>query len=137
VSPNQLLWTKPLSDVLILLEAKLVIQSTYLSAVELNSCSCVVFSKFPVDSALATQVFQKVSIAYDVLSNPTSKRLYDSRSPSSSYDIYATRPAGHADDTFRGVVIAVFNDFLDGDIEVIRSMLSAFILLCGVYVSFG
>jgi len=31
---------------------------------------------------------------------------------------------GHADETFKGVVLGVFNDFLDGDLEVIRTLLS-------------
>lgn len=31
---------------------------------------------------------------------------------------------GHAEDTFRGVILGVFNDFLDGDLEVIRTLLS-------------
>jgi len=80
-------------------------------------------SKFP-DSPEATHAFQKVAVAYDVLSKPSSKRLYDSRSPSSAYDVFAARPTGHADETFRGVVLGVFNDFLDGDLEVIRTLLS-------------
>jgi len=32
---------------------------------------------------------------------------------------------GHAEDTFRGVILGVFNDFLDGDLEVIRTLLTA------------
>jgi len=33
---------------------------------------------------------------------------------------------GHAEETFRGVVLGVFNDFLDGDLEVIRTLLSSY-----------
>lgn len=85
---------------------------------------CTVHSKFP-DNPDATYAFQKVAVAYDVLSKPASKRLYDSRSPSASYDAFATRPTGYAEETLRGVVLGVFNDFLDGDLEVIRTLLSA------------
>lgn len=67
-----------------------------------------------------------MAVAYDVLSTPASKRLYDARSPSSTYDVFAARPTGHAEETFRGVVIGVFNDFLDGDLEVIRTLLSEY-----------
>jgi|SRR6188768_1618410 len=81
------------------------------------------FSKFP-DNPDATHAFQKVAVAYDVLSKPNLKRLYDNRSPSSEFDAFATRPSGHAEETFRGVIIGVFNDFLDGDLEVIRTLLS-------------
>jgi len=35
------------------------------------------------------------------------------------------RTTGHAEETFRGVILGVFNDFLDGDLEVIRTLLSA------------
>ncbi|KAF8905013.1 DnaJ domain-containing protein [Gymnopilus junonius] len=80
--------------------------------------------KFP-NNPDATHAFQKVAVAYDVLSKPSLKRVYDNRSPSSDFDVFATRPMGHADDTFRGVVLSVFNDFLDGDLEVIRSLLQA------------
>jgi len=34
------------------------------------------------------------------------------------------RTTGHAEETFRGVILGVFNDFLDGDLEVIRTLLS-------------
>ncbi len=84
---------------------------------------CRVSSKFPSE-ANATLAFQKVAVAYDILSKPSSKRLYDSRPPSSTYDVFSAHPAGHAEETFRSVVIGVFNDFLDGDLEVIRTLLS-------------
>lgn len=61
-------------------------------------------------------------MAYDVLSKPASKRLYDTRK-SSAYDCWSAQPANHAEDTFRGVIIGVFNDFLDGDLEIIRTLL--------------
>ena len=31
---------------------------------------------------------------------------------------------GHAEETFRGVILGIFNDFLDGDLEVIKTLLS-------------
>jgi curved DNA-binding protein CbpA len=81
-----------------------------------------VLSKYP-DNPDATRAFQKVSVAYDVLSKPSSRRLYDSRPSSSAYDIFASSPSGHADQTFASCVIGVFNDFLDGDLEIVRSLL--------------
>jgi hypothetical protein len=86
------------------------------------SSSCLL-SKFPGNPD-ATHAFQKVAVAYDVLSKPTLRMLYDNRSPSSDFDVFATRPMGHAEETFRGVILGVFNDFLDGDLEVIRTLLS-------------
>ena len=85
-----------------------------------SSCSS---SKFPGNPD-ATHAFQKVAVAYDVLSKPALRMLYDNRSPSSDFDAFATRPMGHAEETFRGVILGVFNDFLDGDLEVIRTLLS-------------
>ncbi|KAF8072088.1 DnaJ domain-containing protein [Lyophyllum atratum] len=80
--------------------------------------------KFP-DNPDATYAFQKVAVAYDVLSKPSSRRLYDNRSNSTAFNVFASRPPNHADETFRGVVLGVFNDFLDGDLEVIRTLLRA------------
>jgi hypothetical protein len=57
------------------------------------------------------------------LSTPSSKRLYDARA-SSNYDAFTPRPAGHAEDTLKGVVLAAFNDFLEGDLEIVRTLLS-------------
>ena len=49
--------------------------------------------------------------------------MYDQQSRKDpSRNIFAVHKP--AEDTFRDVVITTFNDFLDGDIEVVRSMLS-------------
>ena len=62
-------------------------------------------------------------MAYDVLSKPSSRRLYDSQPPSSSYDLFSSRPSGYADQTFTNCVLGVFNDFLDGDLDMVRTLL--------------
>ncbi|EGN98992.1 hypothetical protein SERLA73DRAFT_73565 [Serpula lacrymans var. lacrymans S7.3] len=80
--------------------------------------------KFPGNPE-ATHAFQKVSVAYNVLSKPSSKRLYDSRSPSSSTSFFASPSDGHAEETLKSVILGVFNDFLDGDLEMIRTLLRA------------
>lgn len=80
--------------------------------------------KFPHDPE-ATRAFQKVSVAYDVLSKPSTKRLYDSRSPHATYDIFSASPFPPPEETFRSVVIGVFNDILDGDLDMIRTLLRA------------
>lgn len=82
-------------------------------------------------------------MAYDVLSKPNLRRVYDARPPSAAFDVFATRPMGHAEETFRGVVLGVFNDFLDGDLEVIRTLLSMYSLhffghsLSTIFLSFA
>ncbi|KAL1702325.1 hypothetical protein EV121DRAFT_271804 [Schizophyllum commune] len=79
--------------------------------------------KFP-NSPEATLAFQKVATAYDILSKPASKRMYDNRT-STSFDFWAAHPPPNAEETFRSVVIGILNDFLDGDLEVIRTLLKA------------
>ncbi|KAF8349017.1 hypothetical protein F5887DRAFT_1059940 [Amanita rubescens] len=79
--------------------------------------------KFP-DDPDATLAFQKVALAYDVLSKPSSKRLYDAKA-SPNYEAFTPRPANYAEDTLRGVVLAAFNDFLEGDLEIVRTLLKA------------
>ncbi|KAI0048966.1 DnaJ-domain-containing protein, partial [Auriscalpium vulgare] len=74
--------------------------------------------KFP-NNPEATYAFQKVSVAYDVLSNPASRRLYETHP--ASHDFATT--GVHAEETLRGVVLGVFNDFLDGDLEMVRTLL--------------
>ncbi|KAG1799516.1 DnaJ domain-containing protein [Suillus variegatus] len=81
--------------------------------------------KFPGNPD-ATSAFQKVSVAYDVLSNPSSKRIYDSRPAHShlKYDFFA-QSSPHADETLKGVLMSVFSEFLEGDFEMIRTLLRA------------
>lgn len=81
--------------------------------------------KFPGNPD-ATSAFQKVSVAYDVLSNPSSKRIYDSRPTHShsTYDFFA-QSSPHADETLKGVLLSVFSEFLEGDFEMIRTLLKA------------
>lgn len=81
--------------------------------------------KFPGNPD-ATSAFQKVSVAYNVLSNPSSKRTYDSRPvhSHSKYDFFA-QSSPHADETLKGVLLSVFSEFLEGDFEMIRTLLRA------------
>ena len=83
-------------------------------------------SKFP-DTPEATLAFQKVSVAYNVLSTPSSKRLYDAHPATAaqafSCDAGSPGAGACAEETLRSVVIGVFNDFLDGDLEMFRTLL--------------
>ncbi|KAL0954771.1 hypothetical protein HGRIS_003721 [Hohenbuehelia grisea] len=92
------------------------------SALRLLSDLRLPHSKYP-NNTDATFAFQKVSVAYEILSKPTSRHAYDARSPSAPYDYFAARPTAHSEQTFRNVVLGAFNDFLDGDLEVIRTIL--------------
>ncbi|KAH9945484.1 DnaJ-domain-containing protein [Epithele typhae] len=80
--------------------------------------------KFP-DNPEATRAFQKVSVAYDILSTPASKRMYDSRSQHAPFDFFSSRTFPQAEETFRSVIIGVINDLLDGDLEMVRTLLFA------------
>ena len=62
-------------------------------------------------------------MAYDILSKPSSKRMYDSRSTQAPFDFFASRSFPQAEETFRGVVVGVINDLLDGDLEMVRTLL--------------
>ncbi|KAJ7127162.1 DnaJ domain-containing protein [Mycena epipterygia] len=79
--------------------------------------------KFP-NNPEATYAFQKIAVAYSVLSQPASRRSYDARPPLAKYDVFSAHPTG-ADETFRSIVMGVFDDFLEGDLEVIRTLLKA------------
>lgn len=82
------------------------------------------------DDPEATSAFQKVSVAYEILSNPASRRVYDRRPASTPYNVFAASATNHAEETFRGVILGVFNEFLDGDLEVIRTLLSEYPSTC-------
>ncbi|KAG9014011.1 hypothetical protein FRB94_000208 [Tulasnella sp. JGI-2019a] len=94
--------------------------------------------KFP-EYPLATLAFQKVSFAYDTLSQPSSRRSYDrnkahfpypyatptSSSNNAAQSSTASSRAASADDTLNAVLYGVFCDFMDGDVEMIRTFLRA------------
>ncbi|KAF9223554.1 DnaJ-domain-containing protein [Gyrodon lividus] len=80
--------------------------------------------KFPGNPD-ATYAFQKVSMAYDILSEPSSKRIYDSRPSHNRSDFFASHSASHADETLRDVLTSIVSDFLDGNLEMIRTLLRA------------
>lgn len=121
VPPEQ---TEPLSGAPTSHEARPAIQSPSFPArcLPYSLTSLDLHSKFP-DNPEATRAFQKVSVAYDILSKPNSKRLYDSRSQQAPFDFFASRSFPQAEETFRSVVIGVFNDLLDGDLEMVRTLL--------------
>jgi curved DNA-binding protein CbpA len=80
-------------------------------------------SKFPGVTD-ATKAFQKVSMAYNVLSQPTLRNNYDSMSQEQrkNFDFFRSEPP--PEETFKSVLLGVLNEFLDGDLEVVRNFLS-------------
>jgi hypothetical protein len=63
-------------------------------------------------------------MAYNVLSRLSSKTNYDSMSPEQQRDFDFFRSQPPPEETFRSALLGVLNQFLDGDLEVVRSFLS-------------
>lgn len=80
------------------------------------------YSKFP-NNPEATYAFQKVSVAYNVLSDPVSKRAYDLHPAANEFSGNTSGATMGAEETLRTVVIGILNDFLDGDLEMVRTLL--------------
>ncbi|CAO1621012.1 unnamed protein product [Sympodiomycopsis kandeliae] len=97
-----------------------------------RSCHPDKFPNYPP----ATEAFQKVSFAYEILSKPSSRRMYDvsgrtnfaaamNNSANGSTDDDDEPGSGLADDTLNGVLYSVFCEFMEGDFEMIRVMVNA------------
>ncbi|GAA6043376.1 hypothetical protein JCM8097_005290 [Rhodosporidiobolus ruineniae] len=74
----------------------------------------------------STTAFQRLSYAYETLSKPSSRRIYD-LGGGRGYDP-ATPTAGTpdlADETLNGVLWSVVTEFLNGDFEMIRVFVTA------------
>ncbi|KAG0343261.1 hypothetical protein BG004_005427 [Podila humilis] len=73
--------------------------------------------KFP-EYPRATEAFQKLSLAYETLSKPSSRFVYDSTGGSTGRSMLGS------DETLQSVLAQVFFEFMDGDFEVIRNMIN-------------
>ena len=63
-------------------------------------------------------------MAYTILSQPASRRAYDAN-PSMADNLFTNQQS--ADDTFDGVLQTLFSDFMSGDFEVVRLVLSTLV----------
>ncbi|GAA5844853.1 hypothetical protein JCM11251_007347 [Rhodosporidiobolus azoricus] len=74
----------------------------------------------------STTAFQRLSYAYETLSKPSSRRLYD-LGGGRGYDPGSptTGPSNLGDETLNGVLRSVINEFLNGDFEMIRVFVTA------------
>ncbi|GAA6010654.1 hypothetical protein JCM11491_003012 [Sporobolomyces phaffii] len=80
------------------------------------------------DYAPSTTAFQRLSYAYETLSKPGSRRIYDlggMRSFEPGPSASATADGATADETLNGVLRGVINEFLNGDFEMIRVFVTA------------
>lgn len=64
----------------------------------------------------------ELSLAYETLSKPSSRFVYDSTGGSSGKSMLGS------DETLQSVLSQVFFEFMDGDFEVIRNMISKWLL---------
>ena len=63
-------------------------------------------------------------MAYNVLSQQASRHNYDSLSQEQrkNFDFFRSQPP--PEETFMTVLLGVLNEFLDGDLEIVRNFLS-------------
>ncbi|KAM0750818.1 DnaJ-domain-containing protein [Meredithblackwellia eburnea MCA 4105] len=73
----------------------------------------------------ATPAFQRLSYAYETLSKPSSRRMYD-LGGMRGYEPRTPRDTSHTgDETLNGVLRNVFTEFINGDFEMIRVFVNA------------
>ncbi|KAF8340021.1 uncharacterized protein EI90DRAFT_2907896 [Cantharellus anzutake] len=99
----------------------------------MKRCKACHPDKFP-SYPLATVAFQKVSFAYETLSTPSSRRLYDAHvAADNTFNFFHHQSGGTggfasykaADETLTGVLVGVFCDFMEGDFGMLRTFLRA------------
>ena len=49
--------------------------------------------------------------------------MYDARPNNDQPDFLRSHPYGYADETLKGVLLSIVSDYLDGNLEMIRTLL--------------
>ncbi|PWN54191.1 DnaJ-domain-containing protein, partial [Violaceomyces palustris] len=88
--------------------------------------------KFPTYPA-STIAFQKVALAYETLSKPSSRRMYDvsgrtdfaAAVNNSSHPMSTDSDVGLGEETLNGVLYSILCEFLEGDFDMIRVFVQA------------
>ncbi|KAF8322551.1 DnaJ-domain-containing protein [Clavulina sp. PMI_390] len=132
------------SDLYVVLDVERRCDANALRRAYMRRCKACHPDKYPT-YPLATVAFQKVSFAYNILSTPSSRRMYDlhGTTPEGSSDSFSfdansnlsaedinlnfTHPShtARADETLSGVLLGVFLDFMEGDFQMLRTFLRA------------
>lgn len=81
-----------------------------------DACCLAACSKFP-SYPPCISAFQRVSLAYQTLSSPSSRRMYDvsGRADFAAAVQDGMPPGSASDETLNGVLYSVFCEFLDGE----------------------
>ncbi|KAL7310297.1 hypothetical protein PS15m_009814 [Mucor circinelloides] len=84
--------------------------------------------KFVPSYPRATESFQILSIAYETLSNPSSKLLYDvskHKGTSTTSSSFVSSDDDNPNDTLQRVLHQLFNEMLDGEFQTMRAFIHA------------
>lgn len=84
--------------------------------------------KFVPSYPRATESFQILSIAYETLSNPSSKLLYDvskHKGTSATSSSFVSSDDDNPNDTLQRVLHQLFNEMLDGEFQTMRAFIHA------------